>query len=105
MSQKSNLQKSGKRPSRSPEPTGDSSDSGRSRSLSARRTSSRKLDGSQRQTAAQSKWKIEDYNSTSEDEDKGNLAGSASQDVRFRRSERLKAVVKGETSSLSKDYK
>ena len=47
-----------KRDSRPPEPTGESSDSSRSRSLSAGRTSSRRVEGSKKLGEAQSKWNL-----------------------------------------------
>ena len=105
MSQKP-LQKSGtKRPSKGPEPTGDSSDSGRSRSLSTGRSSARRLDTAQRQAAAQSKWKLQNYESTSEDSDKGNFTDSVSKTTKFRRSKRLQATCKETVSSLPDGYK
>ena len=98
------LPKSGKRQSRAPSPTGDSSDSLRSRSLSAGKSSSRKLaDKTKKSAAAQSKWTPSQYiSSTSEDESVA--ADSVSSRTRFRRSREIKEMAKKELEPLS-NYK
>ena len=93
--------KPSKRRSRAPSPTGDSSDSMRSRSLSAGKSSSRRLgDKTKKSAAAQSKWTPSQY-IESNSEDESTAAGSVSSRVKFRRSKEVKAVVQSELEPLS----
>ena len=94
--------KPGKRRSRAPSPTGDSSDSMRARSLSAGRSSSRRLgDKTKKSAAAQSKWTPSQYIDSSNSDDESTAAGSVSSRVKFRRSKEVKAVVQSELEPLS----
>ena len=106
MSGKPVLKSGSKRASRAPEATGDSSDSGRSRSLSAGRSSSRRVEASRRQAKTPSKWtlNLNHDDSTSEDSDSVNFTDSVSKTVKFRRSQRLKQVDKVQ-KSLASEYK
>ena len=104
-----------KRDSRPPEPTGESSDSSRSRSLSAGRTSPRTVEGSKKLTAASSKWnlsheswKLAQTISSSNDEDKKDFvpaAGSGKRQPRFRRCKELKEVIEEQNSSALAGFK
>ena len=91
--------KAGKRGSKPPEATGDSSDSGRSRSLSAGRTSSRKVE-SKGKAKTQSKWNPSQYISTSEDDEKNDFSDSVSKRVKFRREKNTKELAKSTADSL-----
>ena len=99
----------GKRDSKPPEPTGDSSDSGRSRSLSASRTSSRRVEG-KKKAESQSKWQlsasqyISSQCSSSDDSDKDNFSDSVSKRVKFRRSKDLKTKVSDTTAEALANY-
>ena len=107
MSGKSTSAKTGpkKRDSKPPEPTGDSSDSGRSRSLSAGRTSSRRVE-TRKSTAARSKLNLSQYinESSSECSDKDFSDDKVARKPRFRRCKELKEVVKKENSAALSDY-
>ena len=95
MSERPKPTKPGKRTSRPPEATGDSSDSGRSRSLSTGRTSSRKVE-TKAKAKPQSKWNLNlsQYVEDSSDESDKATADSVSRRVKFRRSKELKDSVK-----------
>ena len=85
-----------KRGSKPPEPSGFSSDSSRSRSLSPGRSSSRKVEveETKKSVEAQSKWSLSQYVSSSDDSDKDNFADSVSKRVKFRRQKGTKALAK-----------
>ena len=99
----------GKRDSKPPEPTGDSSDSGRSRSLSNSRSSSRRVEG-KKKADTQSKWQLSasqyiQSQASSSDSDKDNFsADSVSRRVKFRRSKELKTLVTDTNSEALAKY-
>ena len=95
----------GKRESRGPEPTGDSSDSSRSRSLSAGRSSSRRLGRTRRPAGSPSKWELSQYISDSDGSDAAAGADSVSTRVKFRRGKSLKDLVKAENTEALDNYK
>ena len=99
----------GKRDSKPPEPTGDSSDSGRSRSLSNSRSSSRRVEG-KKKADTQSKWQLSasqyiQSQASSSDSDKDNFsADSVSRRVKFRRSKELQTLVTDTNSEALAKY-
>ena len=96
----------GKRTSAPPEPTGDSSDSGRARSLSPGRSSSRRVTSAK--AAAQSKWNLsasQTIDQSSSDSDKDNFTDSVSRRVKFRRSKELKDFADGVNAAALSKFK
>ena len=93
-----------KRESRAPEPTGESSDSSRSRSLSAGRTSSRRLEAAKKSADVPSKWSLSQYVSSDEESDK-DVASPVGKRTRFRRGKGTKAVAKEVTSQALSEFK
>ena len=104
MSGKPTLKPPGKRASRKPEPTGESSDSSRSRSLSPGRSSSRRIEA-KKAAKAQSKWTLSQNIQTSSESDEAaeDLARNTGRTTRFRRSKELKDMVEATNAeALSK---
>ena len=105
MSGKPTLKPPGKRASRKPEPTGDSSDSSRSKSLSPWRSSSRRIEA-KKAAKAQSKWTLSQniQNSSESDGDEG-LASDTGRTTRFRRSKELKGMVEATNAEALAKFK
>ena len=93
-----------KRDSKPPEPTGESSDSSRARSLSAGRSSSRRLEGTKKLGEAQSKWTLSQSIETSGSDTDDFIPVKDSKKTRFRRSRELKALASVQNSEALANF-